>query len=65
MNKDLGCVDMNLAVHENSTVFKQGTLNVYPCGISYDVISSMSVVDKNSLKVDLANCVEPHKCYKY
>ena len=55
MNKDLGCVDMNLAVRENSTVFKQGESNVHPCGISHDVICSMSDVEKNSFKVDLAN----------
>ena len=65
MNKDLGCVDMNLAVRENSTVFKQGELNVHPCGISHDVICSMCEVDKNSFKIDLANCVERHKCCKY
>ena len=50
MNKDLGCVDMNLAMRENSNVFKQGESNVHLCSISHDVIRSMCEVDKIVLR---------------
>ena len=57
MNKDLDCVDINLAKRDDSTIYKQGELNVHPCGYEQDDTSSLPVSEKEKWKKDLANSV--------
>ena len=41
MNDNLDCIDINLAKRDDSTIFKQGELNVHLCGVSHACICSM------------------------